>query len=83
MKRKRHILLVNAMLGPALFALTLIAFNSSDLRPLVAREDGGMHGFVAIILAVAAVYSAVFQIWLAKIFWGPRIGRAFDQIGRR
>jgi len=83
MKRKKQILLANAMLGPVLIALVLIAVQSTDLRPLVAREDGGMHGVVAIILAVFAVYSGVFQIWLAKIFWEPHLARAFDQIGRR
>ncbi|MBC9035215.1 hypothetical protein IAG41_22725 [Sphingomonas sp. JC676] len=83
MMRKKSILLASALLGPVLIALTVIAAQSSDFRSFVTSEDGGMHGILAIILVGAVVYSTVFQLWLAKKFWEPRIARAFDQIGRR
>ncbi|MDB5683565.1 MAG: hypothetical protein JWM75_1263 [Sphingomonas bacterium] len=83
MKRKNLILGLNAALAPVLITLTLVASQSDELRTLVAREDGGMHGVLAIMVAVVTAYSAVFQLWLAKIFWEPRLNRALDKNGRR
>lgn len=83
MKRKKLILALNAALGPALVMLALSVWGSSRLQWLVAREDGGMHLFLAIMLALAMVYSLVFQLWLVKLFSEPHMKRIFDDLGRR
>jgi hypothetical protein len=83
MKRKNVLVAINAAFGPVLIALTMIAFRSAQFRSIVGREDGGLHGAWAITLAVALIYSFVFQLWLVKLLFEPRISRAFDQIGRR
>jgi hypothetical protein len=83
MKRKNIVIGLNAAIGPTLVVLTLVAHGSEQIRPLVTRADGGMRDFVAIILALAAIYSLGFQLWLAKLFWQPRINRAFNQTDRR
>lgn len=83
MKRKKLIIGMNAAIGPLLLALLLIAGGSEHLRSYAFRGDGGMHGPIAVSLALAMLYSLVFQLWLCKIVWEPGISRAFDQIGRR
>lgn len=83
MKRKKLVLAANAALGPTLGILALIAYPTPQLMWLVAREDGGMHVALAIILAIAIVYSCVFQLWLVKLSSEPHMRRIFDDPGRR
>ncbi|MCC2979045.1 hypothetical protein [Sphingomonas sp. IC4-52] len=83
MKRKKLLLAVNAAFGPALVALALNAWNLPRWRWLVARDDGGMHGVLAIMLAVVMVYSLGFQLWLVKLFFEPYLRRAFDAARHR
>lgn len=82
MKRKKLILALNAALGPALVMLALGTWGSSRLQWLVVRDDGGMHGVLAIMLALAMVYSLVFQLWLVKLCGEPHMRQIFDGLGR-